>query len=126
LKPHRPDSISTWGNLCQMGHRGDLPLLLQWAGILARMSRSTHRVLAAVIRRRMGRWKYDLTISDILNYNPRETPSTHITPEGQLTDRSQDEAFGLSGTGTVGKTTNRQSVGCGKEKDLTISHFERA
>jgi hypothetical protein len=81
------------------------PLLLQWAEILARMSRSTHRVPAAVIRRRMGRWKFDLTVNDILNYTPQETPSTHITSEGQLTDQSQDEVFGMSGTGTLGETS---------------------
>lgn len=48
------------------------PLFLQWAEIFARMSRSTHRVPTAVIRRRMERWKFDLTGNDILNYTPRE------------------------------------------------------
>ena len=81
------------------------PLLLQWADILARMSRSSHRVPAAVIRRRMERWKFDLTVNDILNYTPQEIPRATIPSEGQLTDQSQDEAFGMSGTGTLGETS---------------------
>ena len=46
------------------------PILLQWADILARMSRATHRVPVSVIRRRMGKWKPNLTMEDILNYTP--------------------------------------------------------
>jgi len=78
------------------------PLLLQWADILARMSRSSHRVPAVVIRRRMEKWKSDLTVSDILDYAPQETPGARMTPEGQLSDQSQDESFG---TGTLGETS---------------------
>lgn len=81
------------------------PLLLQWADILARMSRSSHRVPAAVIRRGMEKWKSDLTVSDILDYTPQETPGTRMTPEGQLSDQSQDESFDISGTGTIGETS---------------------
>jgi len=48
------------------------PILLQWADILARMNRGTHRVPAAVIRRRMKKWKFDLTVADILKYDPHK------------------------------------------------------
>jgi hypothetical protein len=81
------------------------PLLLKWAEILARMSRSSHRVPAAVIRRRMEKWKSDLTVNDILDYTPQEPPSPRLTPEGQLSDQSRDESFGISGTGTIGEAS---------------------
>jgi len=44
-------------------------------------------------------------VSDILCYTPQETPSTQIASEGQLTDQSQDESLGISGTGTLGETS---------------------
>jgi hypothetical protein len=81
------------------------PLLLQWADILARMSRSSHRVPAAVIRRRMEKWKSDLTVSDILDSAPQEAPGPRLTAEGQRSDQSQDESFGISGLGALGETS---------------------
>jgi hypothetical protein len=44
-------------------------ILYQWADRLAEMSRSTHRVPAATIRRWMDCWKHDVTIQDILQYH---------------------------------------------------------
>ena len=44
------------------------PILLQWADILAKMSRATHRVPVSVIQRRMAKWKPNLTVEAILNY----------------------------------------------------------
>ena len=43
-----------------------LPILYEWADRLAEKSRSTHRVPAADIRHYMDRWKWDLTVEDIL------------------------------------------------------------
>jgi len=90
------------------------PLLLQWADILARMSRSNHRVPVAVIRRRMQKWKSDLTVSDILECAPQEAPSTRITPEGPLSDQSRDESFTLGETSTwVGEFVLDSAKGMG-------------
>ena len=44
------------------------PILDVWAKKLAKMNRSTHRVPAREIRRRMSKWKHDLTVQDILSY----------------------------------------------------------
>ena len=46
------------------------PVLHKWADQLAKLNRSTHRVPASTIRDWMDKWKYDLTIEDILNYDP--------------------------------------------------------
>jgi hypothetical protein len=42
------------------------PVLYQWADRLAEMNRRTHRTPVATIRHWMDRWKWDLTIEDIL------------------------------------------------------------
>ena len=58
-------------------------ILYEWADRLAKMSRSTHRVPATTIRRWMDRWKYDLTIADILNYpSQRKQKSTGSKLDG--------------------------------------------
>ena len=46
------------------------PVLCQWADRLAHMSLSNHRTPVSVIRRRMDKWKWDLTVEDILSYRP--------------------------------------------------------
>ena len=46
-------------------------LLYQWADRLAEQSKTNHRVPASTIRRRMDKWKLDLTIEDILIYIPQ-------------------------------------------------------
>ena len=46
------------------------PILMEWSKQLAAMNRSTHRVSANGIRRRMAAWKHDLTVQDILDYEP--------------------------------------------------------
>jgi hypothetical protein len=43
-------------------------ILYQWADRLAEMSRSNHRVPASTIRHWMDKWRYDLTVQDILDY----------------------------------------------------------
>ena len=43
-------------------------ILYDWAGRLADASRSTHRVPVSTIRRWMDKWKYDLTVEDILSF----------------------------------------------------------
>jgi hypothetical protein len=47
------------------------PILEQWARQLGKLSRGTHRVPLSTIRHWMERWKWDVTIQDILNYRPR-------------------------------------------------------
>lgn len=42
-------------------------ILYEWADRLAVASRSTHRVPASTIRRWMDKWKYDLTVEEILS-----------------------------------------------------------
>ena len=44
------------------------PILDQWSGELTRRSRETHCVPTDVIRCRIDKWKWDLTIDDILNF----------------------------------------------------------
>ena len=48
------------------------PALDEWAERLAQMNRSTHRTPARTIRRWMSKWKYDLTIEDILALSKRK------------------------------------------------------
>jgi predicted kinase len=43
-------------------------VLDRWAEVLAKKSRQTHRVPASIIRRWMQKWRYDLTIDEILDY----------------------------------------------------------
>jgi len=47
-------------------------ILYQWADRLADLSRSTHRVPVATIRHWMDKWRYDLTVQDILEYQPSQ------------------------------------------------------
>jgi hypothetical protein len=51
------------------------PILDEWADRLAKMNRETHRMPAAKIRDWMAKWKYDLTIEDILTYKPKKRAS---------------------------------------------------
>lgn len=44
------------------------PVLYAWADRLVAMSRANHRVSVSTIRRRMDRWKSDLTVEDILAF----------------------------------------------------------
>ncbi len=46
------------------------PILNQWSAILAKKSRATHRVPESKIRRRIARWKHDLTVEEILEFDP--------------------------------------------------------
>ena len=48
------------------------PALYEWADRLAQMSRATHRVPASTIRDWMDKWKWDLTVEDILSYRRPE------------------------------------------------------
>ncbi len=47
-------------------------VLYQWADRLSAMSRSIHRVPASTIRGWMDKWKWNLTIDDILQYEPED------------------------------------------------------
>jgi len=46
------------------------PVLSIWSERLAQLSCSTHNVSARVIQQRMDRWQWDLSVDDILEYNP--------------------------------------------------------
>ncbi len=46
------------------------PILERWALALARMNQQTHQVSAKTIFHWMGRWRYDLTVENILAYVP--------------------------------------------------------
>ena len=59
------------------------PALYEWADRLAALNRDTHRVPAATIKRWMDKWKWDLTVEDIVSYEPREnvvSPAAAPTP----------------------------------------------
>ncbi|MCJ7823582.1 MAG: ATP-binding protein, partial [Anaerolineales bacterium] len=77
------------------------PVLMQWADILARMSSSSHRVPVSVIRRRMEKWKFDLTVHDILNYIPEEPPAAHDSSEKPSEDRGREESYGMCDVGPL-------------------------
>ncbi len=47
------------------------PVLDLWAKRLSEISRSTNRVPIDVIKNRMDKWKYDLTVQDIIHYQPK-------------------------------------------------------
>jgi hypothetical protein len=54
-----------------------MPVLEHWAHRLAQMSRSTHRVPAATILLWMQKWKWDVTIEDILTFEmPASIPAS--------------------------------------------------
>ena len=86
------------------------PIRRQWAEILSKMSESTHRVRAAVIWRRMGKWKFDLTVDDILNYTPKKNKAAHSPSEGQLRNQRRDGSFSRSDTGTLEKNGEWEGV----------------
>ncbi len=46
------------------------PILYSWAEKLAEMSRAHHRVPESTIRRWMDHWRWDVTVEDILNFEP--------------------------------------------------------
>jgi hypothetical protein len=65
----------------------------QWAQRLALMSKATHRVPASTIRRRMNKWKVDLTVEDILSYHATKAAERKASSTGEvLADRSGSEA----------------------------------
>lgn len=49
-------------------------VLVAWAKQLAKLSRITHRVPVRDILRQMSHWQYDLTVEDILGYEPSASP----------------------------------------------------
>ena len=62
------------------------PALYEWAEKLSEMSRSTHRVPASTIRDWMDKWKWDLTVEEILDFEPE--PESE--PESQQEDAESD------------------------------------
>src|SRR3954465_5626008 len=60
------------------------PALYEWAEKLSEMSRETHRVPAKTIRDWMDSWKWDLTVEDILNFEPEpEESEEEIDPQSE-------------------------------------------
>ena len=47
--------------------RGNAQVLRQWADKLACLSRGTHRVAAQSFRRRMAKWRVDLTVQEVVD-----------------------------------------------------------
>jgi len=65
------------------------PVLYKWADRLAEWNKPIHRVSAKHIRKRIDRWKWDVTIQDILNYRPSEKkPKSAPPPPPQGEDRA--------------------------------------
>ena len=54
-----------------------LPVLKEWAAKLSKMNRQTHRVSAEQIFRWMEKWRWEVTIEDILNYRPSPAATTN-------------------------------------------------
>jgi hypothetical protein len=59
------------------------PALYEWAEKLSEMSRQTHRVPASTIRDWMDGWKWDLTVEEILNFEPEPEPEPEPQPQAQ-------------------------------------------
>jgi predicted kinase len=80
------------------------PALYEWAEKLSEMSRSTHRVPASTIRDWMDGWKWDLTVEDILNFEP-EDPAAEVQAQGEAesapTDPDDEEEDDESGQAVV-------------------------
>lgn len=69
------------------------PALYEWADKLSEMSRSTHRVPASTIRDWMDGWKWDLTVEDILNFEPEpeEDAESDTDPESEAESGPEPE-----------------------------------
>jgi hypothetical protein len=52
------------------------PALYEWAEKLSEMSRATHRVPASTIKDWMNGWKWDLTVQEIIDYEPEPQPES--------------------------------------------------
>jgi hypothetical protein len=62
------------------------PALYEWAEKLSEMSRSTHRVPASTIKDWMDKWKWNLTVEEILNLEPEPKPepdAQQVEPEAE-------------------------------------------
>lgn len=59
------------------------PILDMWAGRLAELNQKTHRTSPAEIRRRMQRWKNDLSVEEILRYQPGEKQAAAAQNRGK-------------------------------------------
>jgi hypothetical protein len=59
------------------------PALYEWAEKLSEMSRATHRVPVSTIRDWMDKWKWDLTVEDILNFDPEPEPEEETAPQAE-------------------------------------------
>jgi hypothetical protein len=70
------------------------PALYEWADRLAAMNRDTHRVPATTIKRWMDKWRWDLTVDDILNYEPRESVITPSAAAAAAPAAAADSAAG--------------------------------
>ena len=87
------------------------PVLLDWSRRLAEMSRSTHRVSAVSIRRRMSAWKHDLTIQDILDFEPGDAAAGgDAAGEGTGDGAEEGAAEGAAG-GPLSRPVGRASRG---------------
>jgi hypothetical protein len=62
------------------------PALYEWADKLSEMSRATHRVPTSTIRDWMDKWKWDLTVDEILNLEPQPQAESDIDPEPEATE----------------------------------------
>jgi hypothetical protein len=80
------------------------PALERWAGRLATMSRSGHRVPASTIRHWMSRWKHGLTVEDILGYEPEGPAGATATVTAYVLPPGLTQEFG-SGGQDLGCTT---------------------
>jgi len=59
------------------------PALYEWAEKLSEMSRSTHRVPASTIKQWMDGWKWDLTVDEILNFEPEPQPEDEAEAQAE-------------------------------------------
>lgn len=67
------------------------PVLHDWAKRLSELSRQTHRVPASLISDWMDKWKWDLTVQDILDYEgEQETPAPPDATEDAKENMAED------------------------------------
>jgi hypothetical protein len=67
------------------------PALYEWAEKLSEMSRETHRVPASTIKDWMDKWKWDLTVEEILNFEPEPEPEAEAEVEAEPVMESESD-----------------------------------
>ena len=87
------------------------PVLQVWAERLAAVSRVTHRVSESTIRRRMSSWKHDLTVEDILNFDPKKAETQRNKAAARRPKSVKAQEKGARSSGKKGEKVQQERPG---------------